>query len=347
MSVKKYQFIQEDLGKLFEGVDSKDLTLLKGASICITGCSGFVGTWLCEIINYLNDHHKFGTRVYAIDREIDKLKTTAPHLLSAKNFEFKKIDVRHLSELPKDIQFIIHAAGTPDNRFHELNPVDVMTTSALGTENILKISDRLSDLRMFSNLSSALVYGNFNAREKPIKESDACIGSSFSPYVAGKIYAESLTIAFRQQFRIPSLIIRPFTFIGPFQTLTSPWALNNFIRDALSGSTIKMLGSGKTNRSFLYGSDMAFWILKMTLQGESGSIYNLGSPEAVELSRAAKIVTECFPQSMDILFCAGNASTNKNNNMIPDNSLIESSFSLKPTVSTVEAIKRSVDWFRL
>jgi dTDP-glucose 4,6-dehydratase len=279
MSLKKFQFIQEDLKNLLEKVDVSQLTPLKGTSVCITGCAGFVGTWLCELINYLNTQYKFNTKVYALDRDIEKIRQAAPHLFNSQEFEFKKADVRYLSELPKETQYIIHAAGIPDNREHESNPYDVMTTSAAGTESLLKVADRLSDLRMFVNLSSALVYGGFQNREKPVKESDPFIGTTFSSYIAGKVYSEALTIAFRQQYRVPSIIIRPFTFLGPYQTLSSPWALNNFIRDALDGGTIKILGTGKTSRSFLYGSDVAFWILRMTLSGDSGAVITWEAPK--------------------------------------------------------------------
>ena len=200
---------------------------------------------------------------------------------------------------------------------------------------------------MFVNLSSGLVYGNFEKRDQKIKESESLILKSNSPYASAKVYSESMTQSYRQQYRLPALILRPFTVTGPFQSLTSPWALNNFIQDALSGSAIKVLGTGETTRSFLYGSDAAYWILKIMLTAESGDIYNLGSSESIDLKTAANHVNQAFTHDKNIVFCVGNSSHQKINYMVPDTTLIESRFNLKPTYTAAQAIARSVEWYRI
>lgn len=348
MSLKQIQFIEADLKKLLETSDLHSLEKLKNAHVSITGGSGFVGTWLLELIHYLNKNHGFNTHVTAIDRDFNQFKKVAPHLQKTENMDFLQADSRYLVELPKESNYIIHCAGTPDNRIHASNPVDVMSTCALGTERVLQATDRLSDLRMFTNLTSSLVYGNFDHATKPIQESETLTSDgSFSPYTAGKLYSEVFTSSYRQQFRTPCILLRPFTLIGPYQTLTSPWALNNFIHDAVNGSTIKILGSGNTVRSFLYGADVAFWILTLTLNGSSGSVYNLGSPDAIDLASAAKMVTSHFSSPKEVIYCGGRSNIGKLNFMVPDTTKIQKSFGLKPVFSTSEAIKRSVDWFTL
>ncbi|OFZ29746.1 MAG: hypothetical protein A2622_11035 [Bdellovibrionales bacterium RIFCSPHIGHO2_01_FULL_40_29] len=348
MSLKQVQFIEEDLKKLFSKAGISKLNHLKKTNVCITGGSGFVGTWILELINFLNVHHKFETTVTVIDRDFEKLKKNSPHLSESTAFKLQRTDIRYLVELPRETNYIIHCAGSPDNRTHAINPVDVMSTCSAGTECILKATDRLSDLRMFANLTSCLVYGNFNTISKPVKESDLLlVNNELSPYIAGKIYSEVLTSAYRQQYRTPSIVIRPFTFIGPHQTLTSPWALNNFIHDAIKGTTIKVLGTGKTVRSFLYGADVAYQVLTLVLNGESGATYNLGNSEAFELADVAKMVTESFVSPKEILYVGGHANADKVNFMVPDTSFVESKFSLKPVFSTAEAIKRSIEWYTL
>ena len=85
----------------------------------------------------------------------------------------------------------------------------------------------------------------------------------------------------------------------------------------------------------------------MMLHGQSGDVFNLGSSEAIKLKAAAQIVRQMFTQSKDVVYCVGNASHQKVNFMIPDNSLIESRFGLKPTYTFEQAIQRSVEWYRL
>lgn len=347
MSLKKFQFVQEDLRQLSEAVDLKSLTGLKNKTLFLTGCSGFVGLWICELIDYLNSQLGLNILVKGIDVNLDRLKNEAPHLLNSKHFDFQRSDVRYLSEIPKETHYVFHCAGLPDGRVHATHPVEVLTTSGLGTESLLKSVDRLSDFLMFVNLSSALVYGDFESRTQPIKETENPRLNAHSPYAYGKLYAESLTHSYRQQYRIPAIILRPFTFLGPYQALSSPWAVNNFMNDALSGSSIKVLGTGQTTRSFLYGSDVAFWILKMALESQSGDIYNLGSPEAIDLKTAANTVNRCFTQEKEVIYCVGNTASHKTNYLVPDNSAIETKFKLRPTKTAQQAIQRTVEWYRL
>ncbi|MBC7509762.1 MAG: hypothetical protein H7320_13595, partial [Ferruginibacter sp.] len=97
----------------------------------------------------------------------------------------------------------------------------------------------------------------------------------------------------------------------------------------------------------LYGADVANWILTLLLNGESGATYNLGSPEAFELSAAAKMVTESFSAPKEIMYVGGKSALDKINFMVPDTSFLEDHFSLKPTFTTAQAIKRSIEWYTL
>ena len=74
-------------------------------------------------------------------------------------------------------------------------------------------------------------------------------------------YAEAEAAAWRSVAKLPVVTARPFAFIGPYQGLDKPWAVNNFLRDALLCVPIRILGDADTVRSYMYPSDMAFWLL--------------------------------------------------------------------------------------
>lgn len=350
MILQQYNFVQEDLKNLFSAVESAELEPLRGNTVCISGGAGFVGTWLSNIIHYLNEHHGFQTKVFIIDRDVEKVQKNSPHLLNSNFFEFKRTDTRYLVELPRDINYIIHAAGSPDTREHVSHPIEVMSTIANGTEAILRASERLSDLRMFLNLSSSLVYGSFSDTTKNTKENDFYkLGNNPTSnfYSEAKRYSEVISDAFRQQLRLPVAIMRPFGFVGPYQALSGPWAVNNFINDAINGQTIKILGDGSTVRSLLYGSDAAFWVLKTLVNTESGSKFNLGSPEEVSLKNLAQMVQANLSINKEIMFYAGSASVGKTSFMVPDTELVQNKFNLKITVPLETAVKRTIQWYLL
>lgn len=350
MSIQQYNFIQKDIKDLFSVVKVAELESLKNSSVCIPGGSGFVGTWITEIINYLNTEFKFNTKVIIIDRDIEKIKARSPHLLNSKLIELQRSDIRYLVELPKDTNYIVFAAGFPSSHDHTSSPVDVMNSSAMGIDSALRATDRLSNFKMFLNLSSSLVYGHFFDHDKNVVENDFSYiddTSSSGVYAEAKRYSESLCSAYRSQFRVPVATIRPFSLIGPYQSLSSPWALNSFINDAINGKSIKVLGDGETIRSFLYATDMAFWILKTLISTESGAKFNLGSPDPISLRDLSSKVVRHFSMKTDIIYCAGTASAMRKSRMVPDTTKIQDKFNLKVTVPLDKAIERTIQWYLL
>ena len=65
-----------------------------------------------------------------------------------------------------------------------------------------------------------------------------------SVYAEVKRCAETLCTAYSSQYKVPIVIIRPFAFIGPYQFLDKPWAINNFLRDGIAGGPIRILTDG-------------------------------------------------------------------------------------------------------
>jgi dTDP-glucose 4,6-dehydratase len=342
MTIQLYNFVQKDLENIFNKINPEELAGLKNQSVCITGGSGFIGTWLCNMIQYLNEQHQFQTKVFVMDRSFENIQKQSPHLLNAKLFEFKKLDTRTLVDLPKDINYIIHTAGTPDTR----GPIDVITSIAQGTENLLKTTQRLSNLKMFLNLSSSLVYGSFYDKNKKIQESNPT-GSTSNLYAVSKLYSEAICDAYRQEQRLPVTTLRPFSFIGPFQSLSSPWVFNNFISDAINGHSIKVLGDGSTTRSFLYASDASFWILKTLITAESGSKYNLGSPQEITLKELSTKVHGLIGTNKETVYNTRGGATDRTSYMVPDTEEIQKNIKVQVTMSLDESIKRTIEWYTL
>jgi len=342
MTLQLYNFVQQDLESIFKIVNNEELSGLKNQTVCITGGSGFIGTWLCNMIQYLNEHYSFQTKVFVIDRSFENIQKQSPHLLNAKNFEFKRLDTRTLVDLPKEINYIIHAAGTPDTR----GPIDVITSISQGTENLLRAAQRLSNLKMFLNLSSSLVYGSFFDTNKKIKENNSQ-GPTANLYAISKLYSEAICDAYRQEQRLPVTTLRPFSFVGPFQSLASPWVFNNFISDAINGKSIKVLGDGSTTRSFLYASDAAFWILKTLITADSGTKYNIGSPEEITLKDLAAKVHLQLGNNKETIYNARLGATDRRSYMVPDTEEIQKNIKLQITMPLNESIKRTIEWYVL
>jgi len=331
------------------GPRAEMLSALKGETLAVTGGTGFVGTWIAEMIAALNDEYQFGTKLVLVSRSVEAFKKSYPHLSNRKDIELIKSDVRHTFETPKSTNWLIHAAANPDNRFHSTWPVETMTVISQGTESVLRSVDRCSNFKMLLNLSSALVYGpqpmDLDKMPETFRGSPE-LNSISTVYSEAKRYAETLCTAFRNQARIPVINVRPFAFMGPYQSLTSPWAVNNFIHDAISKKSIRILGDGQTIRSYLYGSDMAFALLKILVSGQSGMNYNLGSEEAVTLETLAKSVASHFTPNPEVIFSVNTPGLAKPSRLVPSMALVAKDFGLQPKVNLKAALQKTIDWYR-
>ena len=333
MNAQALKIVQEDCQRVLSGREGQ-LKRLRQSSIFITGGTGFMGTWLAELLACLNDHYSFAIKVYLLSRSPDRFAERCAHLANRADLKLVHGDVRYLSELPKDTSFIVHAAGSPDGRQHASYPAETLMTAAAGTHSVLRAAERCSDFRMFLNVSSGYVEGEV----KP--------GSLSDIYAESKRFTESLCSAARSQYRIPTLSVRPFAFLGPYQSLETPWAINNFLRDAITGRTIRVLGDGQTVRSYMYASDMAFWILAILAEGRQGAVYNLGSPEPIRLAELAELVAERVKPRPDVLLRAGSPADQQASRFVPDVSAAARDLGLACTVALAEALERTLSWNR-
>jgi nucleoside-diphosphate-sugar epimerase len=325
------------------------LAPLKSATIVVTGGTGFFGKWLAESIAVLNDMYAFGIECHLVARGVDGFRATCPHLAQRKDIHLVRCDVRYLNEFPSSTQWVVHAAATPDNRLHASNPVEVMGTIAEGTTNVLRLAARCADLRMIANVSSGHVYG-LQPIEAPSTSENAfgrlsCSEPS-SAYAEAKRFAETLCAAARTQAHLPVVTLRPFAFIGPYQSLETPWAINNFLRDALHGKAIRVFGNGQTVRSYMYGSDLATWVLSILVGAKSGRAYNLGSSEPISIEAVARLIAACVNPAPDVILGSALESHPNVSRFVPDTTAAKRDFGLDVATSLETAVRRTVAWHR-
>jgi len=337
--------IQEDCGRVTKDVSA--LSALKGERILITGGTGFIGTWLTELVSFLNDNYDFQIKLILLSGRAYNFSAKAPHLAMRKDVTIIERDVRSILDIPNDVSWIIHAAANPDNRAHASDPLKVIDVIVKGTESVLMASTRLPNLQKILNISSGLVYGSQPLELESIPENFCGIldfTSISSVYAEAKRMSETLCTVYRNQHRIPIVNARPFAFIGPYQLLDRPWAINNFIRDSLLGGPIRILGDGETVRSYMYPSDMAFWILTILVQGKSGLNYNVGSSHSITLKQLAEKVTEHLPSKPKIVSHVSENGNLTHSKFVPNVNLVQQTLNLNITVDIDTSIKRTILW---
>lgn len=327
----------------------KALEQLRQSELVVIGGTGFVGTWIAEMVAALNDVYQFRITLSLISRSTDRFASRLPHLAKRKDLKLIKSDVRQLGQFPMGADWVIHAAANPDVRTHASSPLDTASVIVDGTMSVMKTAERLSRLKKLLYLSSGLVCGAQPASEKGMAENapGAPAPEASFIYPNAKRFAEVICSAARAQSRIPVLVARPFSFIGPYQSLDTPWAQTTFLSDALHGHPIRVLGDGQVIRSYLYGSDAAYWFLRILTTGQSGDVVNVGSPVGITLQDLAKLVAQNFEPSPEVMFNTAPRSLGRSSQLLPDTTHAQNEYGLFVFTPLDEAVKLTAQWHRM
>ena len=320
--------------------ESLKINQLRNSEILVTGGTGFLGKWIVDAVTFLNDNFSFNIKLYLLARRnsqhIDNIISKRDDMVFIKN------DIRNLTEIPKSIEYIIHAAATPDNREHMSNPIEIMDIISQGTKQVLDAALALDSVKKILNISSGQVYGTLRSSrisEKNIGILD--INSIKSIYPEAKRYSETLALAYKSLYKLPIVQVRPFSFIGPNMGLDKPWAINNFIKDAIKFKKIKILGNGKPIRSYMYPSDAVWWLLNMLVDSQSGIVYNLGSPEGISLENLAIKIRSKLGNDIHIEILNMNED---DSTFVPDIDFIKNKLAVDIKVNIDEALDKTLDW---
>jgi nucleoside-diphosphate-sugar epimerase len=111
-----------------------------------------------------------------------------------------------------------------------------------------------------------------------------------SAYGEGKRVTELLAALHAQRTGMAVAYARCFAFVGPELALGGHFAIGNFIRDALAGQPIRLSSTGQALRSYLYGADLALWLLLLLLEAPGGTRVNVGSDASLSVLELAQQV---------------------------------------------------------
>lgn len=347
MSLAKNKIVFDDCKK--SCIEIESFTVLNNQSILITGGTGFIGKWISEMVSFINFTNNLNIKLYLLGRDIIKFKEEVPHLAEKSFINLIEQDVRYLHDLPSDVNYVIHAAGTPDNREHVSDPLKTIETFYKGTQSLLDAASRIQHLKRIVHLSSHQVYGKNETGQLITENSFGSFETlnTSNCYAESKRIAESLCSCYRNNLRLPIIILRPFAFIGPYQDIEKPWAINSFIRDAILGGPIRILGNGLTERSYLYASDMAYCILKSLIDGKIGEVYNLGSNTPISLNELAIKIKNQSPSKMEILSKSSKENYLSVSKLVPNTDKINEELHFKEIFTIDEAIYRTILWNQL
>jgi nucleoside-diphosphate-sugar epimerase len=269
-----------------------DLRSLGGQRLFITGGTGFFGLWLLSALRVLRSQG-IGLQACVLSRNPSAFLTRHPQFRDQPWLSFVSGNVRDFEIPEQPFDLMLHAATETSTTAHA-DPVKMFDDIVFGTRRVLQMA-RSSRVKRILLISSGAVYGPQppQVTHQPDDSQMAC-----DPWLVGSAYGEGKRVMelmggiLQRDTGIECLSARCFAFCGPGLPLDGHFAVGNFIRDALYGSQITVHGDGTPKRSYLYGADLAMWLLYLLVKGQSGTSYNVGSDEALSIKQLAFTVRD-------------------------------------------------------
>lgn len=279
----------DDLDGVLERAED-DLRSLDGRHLFVTGGTGFVGTWLLEVLLWARRRRDAGPTIEVLTRDPESFATRSPHLAADDVICLLRGDVMTppISLAVPDL--IFHAATPASAALNESTPTLMYDTIVDGMSNVLELATAADRPRILFT-SSGAIYGRQPSDLYGLPESHRPEKLARpSAYHEGKRIAEQLCVDATAAGDAEVVTGRLFNFVGPHMPLDTHFAVGNFIRDALAGGPVVVEGDGTPFRSYQYAADLVVWLLALLVRGEPGRSYNVGSDDAIDIASLAHLV---------------------------------------------------------
>lgn len=255
---------------------------LHESTLLVTGATGLIGSLLVKALVYRALTSGENIKVIALVRNIAKAHRIYKDILPHEGSILRLVegDINSSLQIDDEITYIVHAASVTSSQDFVSKPVDTIMTTLNGMRNILELA-RLHNPRSVVFLSTMEVYGRLNVER--VRESDSGYLDPLSvrsSYPQSKRMAETLCIAYQEQYNINAKIIRLTQTFGPGISPDDNRVFAQFARAVRDEHDIVLYTKGGTCRDYLYTADAVKGILRVLLLGEVGKAYNLSNSDS-------------------------------------------------------------------
>jgi len=250
--------------------------------VFVTGASGFVGRHWCKKL--LSE----GNIVYAMD-----LKETYKDLLKFNNFHFYKrsvFDYGLVQRLVKKTDITCHFAGIASPNEYLYNTHKVIDLTVNPSLKIIEYCNRFKKKLFFTSTSE--IYGK--SYKIPFFENDdRLLGSTSTKrwcYSTSKALVEHSIFANLNKKKGSFIIFRLFNVYGKG---LQGRVVDGFIGNALKNKDLKIYGTGKQTRSFLYIDDcIEIFYRIFRKRNLENQVVNIGNNKETSIKKLATLTIE-------------------------------------------------------
>jgi UDP-glucose 4-epimerase len=302
------------------------------ATLLITGIAGFIGSKIAA------KAIEKGYTVIGVDDLSNGKKENIPSIINF--YELDLTNKELLSQLPHNIDYILHLAGQSSGEISFDNPILDLERNTHSTLNLIQFGIARKIKKIFY-ASSMSVYGS--VKDEPISETHEA--KPLSCYGVGKRASEQYLTIFKQQ--LPFVNFRMFNVYGPGQDLQNmrQGMVSIFLSQALQNNLIIVKGSLERFRDFIYIDDVVdCWLNAVEKKAIKNITFNLGSGERTSVGDLVTEISKHFECTK--LQNEGNTPGDQYG-IYSNNVLLKKYFLIDKLKPLEEGIKEFVYWAKL
>jgi CDP-glucose 4,6-dehydratase len=311
-------------------------------NVFVTGCSGFLGGWLCKTLI------ERGANVTGLVRD----HVPAAHLMLSETIDRMNVvwgEIENYFLLERilneyEIDTVFHLAAQTIVTIANRNPMSTFDTNIRGTYCLLEACRRSTGVGRIVVASSDKAYGEH--RELPYAEDTPLVGAH--PYDVSKSCADLIALAFHKTYGLPVCVTRCGNFYGGGD-LNFNRIVPGTIRDVLQNRQPVIRSDGAMIRDYFYILDGvgAYLLLaeKMEEIGCFGEAFNFSNELQVTVKQITELILRLM-QREDI----GYRVLNETKNEIPHQYLAadkaRTRLGWRPKFGLEQGLMATIDWYR-
>ncbi len=301
--------------------------------VLVTGGAGFIGSHVNKLL--LDGGHQVTV--------VDDLSKGHQDLIDPR-VNFHQVSLKNQAELGKNLlghDAVIHMASFIEVGESVKKPVEFTENNIVGTVKLLEAMKNTNVKKIIFS-SSACVYGK--PKKLPITEDDP-LGKQENPYGITKVTMEEFCKLYHTLYGFNVTILRYFNPYGPGE-LHQPetHAIPNFIKSALTKTSIPLFWQGEQIRDFIYIEDLAEAHV-LALKNLSGlHIYNVGTETGVKVIDVVRKIFQLLGYKVPI----DNRGERKGDvpSLVASSEKIKRELGWQAKVDLEEGLKRTINFFK-
>jgi dTDP-glucose 4,6-dehydratase len=302
----------------------------------VTGAAGFLGSHLSDLLLAR------GHRVIGLDNFVTGSIDNISHLGGNPKYKFIQQDVTEFIFLEMPVDYVWHFASPASPIDYLELPIQTLKVGSLGTHKALGLAKQKQ--ARFLIASTSEIYGDPLVHPQPEE-----YWGNVNPigprgcYDEAKRFGEALTMAYKQEHKVETRIVRIFNTYGPRMRMHDGRVVPAFISQALKHKPITVFGNGGQTRSFCYVSDLIEGIFRLMMSAYEDPV-NIGNPAEMTVLEFAKKIIHATGSRSKITYLPLPQDDPKQRQ--PDITRARTILKWKPRVALDQGLVKTIEYFR-